>query len=300
MHQAGTTTWYRVANQLFAVNIAWGEDPRLILPSYTPFIVAQPAEAEEPLFVAQVAERPTLDGTTTGKLLADDSNDMGRWKLYSTEDGFCLDLQYVTGHPWHRMTFDNDFKEIKIGIDRNDPYANHSINSLTMMIFAQSATVRKTLLLHSSVTIKDGKGYAFLGKSGTGKSTHSQLWLRHIAGTELLNDDNPAVSIDENGNIVVYGTPWSGKTPCYKNKSAALQAAVMLKQAPHNKYTPIQGIQAYISLLSGCSQLRWNKKYYNAMSDTIEELANKLPMGLLECLPNEEAATTCYNAINNK
>ena len=46
--------------------------------------------------------------------------------------------------------------------------------------------------------------------------------------------------------------------------------------------------------------MRWNKKYYNAMSDTIEEMANKLPMGLLECLPNEEAATTCYNAINNK
>ena len=55
-----------------------------------------------------------------------------------------------------------------------------------------------------------------LGKSGTGKSTHSRLWLKYIPDTKLLNDDNPAVRIMDNNTIMIYGTPWSGKTPCYK------------------------------------------------------------------------------------
>ena len=38
----------------------------------------------------------------------------------------------------------------------------------------------------------------FQGKSGTGKSTHSGLWLKHIPGCELLNDDNPIVHFNRN------------------------------------------------------------------------------------------------------
>ena len=296
MHTNSVTTWYKVAEHLFGVNISWGEDARHILPSYTPFVTT-PTTEEEPLFVANVIEYNNLEKNTTTKLLAENKNDLGRWILYSTEEGFSLDLQYETGHAWHRMTFDTNFKNITIAIERNDFHANNSINSLTMMAFAQASTIRHTLLVHSSVVIKEGKGYAFLGKSGTGKSTHSRLWLQNIADTELLNDDNPAVRIDEKGDIYIYGTPWSGKTPCYKNKKTQLRAAVMLKQAPHNKYTTLQGVQAYMAILTSCSQMKWNKKYYNAMNDTIEILTNKLEIGSLECLPDSMAAITCYNSL---
>ena len=104
--------------------------------------------------------------------------------------------------------------------------------------------------------------------------------------------------IDEKGEIFIYGTPWSGKTPCYKNKVAKLRAAIMLKQAPHNKYTTLQGVQAYMAILSSCSQMKWNRKYYNAMSDTIEKLCNSMEIGFLECLPDNMAAITCHNALN--
>ena len=296
MQTNGVTTWYRVAEHLFGVNIAWGEDARLMLPSYTPFLTT-PAEGEEPMFVVNVIERNTLGEVSITKQLAENINDLGRWILHCTEEGFCLDLQYETGYAWHRMIFDTDFKNITIAIERSDLHANNSINSLTMMAFAQTGTAHSTLLVHSSVVIKEGIGYAFLGKSGTGKSTHSRLWLQNIEGTELLNDDNPAVRIDDDGEIYIYGTPWSGKTHCYKNKKAKLRAAVMLKQAPHNKYSILQGIQAYMSILGSCSQMRWNKKYYNKMNDTIEAIVNKLEIGFLECLPDDMAAITCYNNL---
>ena len=47
----------------------------------------------------------------------------------------------------------------------------------------------------------------FLGKSGTGKSTHARMWLKYIQGTDLVNDDNPVVRVANDGTAVVYGSP---------------------------------------------------------------------------------------------
>lgn len=54
------------------------------------------------------------------------------------------------------------------------------LNNILMMIYAFNTACSDTVLMHASVIKKDGKGYLFQGKSGTGKSTHSGLWLKHI------------------------------------------------------------------------------------------------------------------------
>ncbi len=82
----------------------------------------------------------------------------------------------------------------------------------------------------------------FLGPSGTGKSTHASLWLENVEGTELVNDDNPVVRILDDGSIKVYGSPWSGKTPCYLNVNYPLGGIVNLIQASHNKISRLGGI----------------------------------------------------------
>jgi hypothetical protein len=253
---------------------------------------------EQRLFTLTTVKPETLESVEITQELAEDRNDLGRWKLSRTADGFCVDLQYIEGHPWHRLVTDQQFSQIQAGIRWEDPCAAESLNSFTMMGFAQSAVSQQTAMVHASVTMKEGKGYAFLGTSGTGKSTHSRLWLQHIEGTELLNDDNPAVRILPDGQIKVYGTPWSGKTPCYKNQQAELGAFVQLKQAPYNRFSFLKGIQAYMVLLSSCSSLKWNTAYYNALGKTIEQLANQVPVGFLECLPNEEAARLSHQEIH--
>ena len=92
-----------------------------------------------------------------------------------------------------------------------------ALNNALMLLFAFASARNGVLEMHSSVVISGGKGYLFLGKSGTGKSTHSSLWLKHIPGTELLNDDNPILRLMPDGSARVYGSPWSGKTPCYRS-----------------------------------------------------------------------------------
>lgn len=117
-----------------------------------------------------------------------------------------------------------------------------------MLLYALRTSTLGCLEVHASVIMKEGKAVAFLGKSGTGKSTHSRLWLENIPKTELLNDDNPIIRIHPDGKVLIYGSPWSGKTPCYKKVSVPLAGVVRLSQAPFNKITRLSGIQAYACL----------------------------------------------------
>ena len=166
------------------------------------------------------------------------------------------------------------------------------------VLFGVVLAANEGVAIHSSAIVSDDKCAMFLGESGTGKSTHTRLWRENIEGSRLLNDDSPIVRII-NGTPRIFGSPWSGKTPCYKNQEATLGAFVLLKQAPHNAFSFLKGIQAYMVLLSSCSSLKWNTDYYNALGKTIERLANQVPVGFLECLPDEEAARLCYNEIHS-
>ena len=66
------------------------------------------------------------------------------------------------------------------------------------------------IMLHSSCVVVDDGAYLFTARSGTGKSTHTNLWLEKFGDRAyILNDDKPALRL-ENGTWFAYGTPWSG------------------------------------------------------------------------------------------
>lgn len=75
-----------------------------------------------------------------------------------------------------------------------------------MLIFAFAGSLKETLLIHASLVRQNGYGYAFIAKSGTGKSTQVSMWLRYLKGCDLMNDDNPIIRII-NGEAFIYGSP---------------------------------------------------------------------------------------------
>lgn len=152
------------------------------------------------------------------------------------------------------------------------------VNNSLMLLFAMFTARHKTLLMHASVVTCKGMAYMFLGKSGTGKSTHSRLWLQHVDNASLLNDDNPVIRIMADNRIRVFGSPWSGKTPCYKNESAMLGGIVKLSQAPVNAIKRVKGIQAYISVLPSASGMKWDKALTEGMHNTLTEIAGRVPV----------------------
>lgn len=172
-----------------------------------------------------------------------------------------------------------------------------AVDNALMIQFAMASACMGTALFHSATVSFEGKGYMFLGKSGTGKSTHASLWRKHIDGVELMNDDNPAVRVKPDGTTVVYGTPWSGKTPCYKNVSAPLGGIVLLSQAPYNKITRLNGIGAYAAIVPSISGKRWDSRIADGLHETENTLAGNIPVWYLDCLPDADAARLCKETI---
>ena len=168
---------------------------------------------------------------------------------------------------------------------------------LLMLMYALAAAEKDTFIIHAVVVSYEGKGYLFLGPSGIGKSTHARMWLEHIEGTELVNDDFPVVR-----DGIVYGSPWGGfHTPCYRNVSYPIGGIVSLSQAYCNKIHRISGIETYLTMY--CRDIVSNFGSYIAediaegMHHTKDKLAQSIPMWQLECLPDEEAARLCHDTI---
>ena len=164
------------------------------------------------------------------------------------------------------------------------------------ILYALATAGKDTLVLHAVVVSYGGKGYMFIAPSGTGKSTHARLWLEHIEGAELVNDDFPVVR----GNMV-YGSPWGWRTPCYRNVSYPIGGMVRLSQASFNKIRRLSSIEAYMNLFVSSADKRYfGSRIADKMHQLEERLASTIPMWHLECLPDEAAARLCHDTITNR
>ena len=201
-----------VAELFFRLSAPNTEELKQRLPSYAPFYIRQIPEHASMIFEARIA-----DGLCD---LEPEGEEIGQFDSCGTnhavyrlkEGGYKIIISSPENVQSSAMKTDANFTKCDVSLFGSENNKNFGLGNALMITYAFSAAYHRTLLMHASVTMADGKGYLFLGKSGTGKSTHSGLWLRHIPNTELLNDDNPAVRIDDEGRALVYGTPWSGKT----------------------------------------------------------------------------------------
>ncbi len=190
-----------------------------------------------------------------------------------------------------------DYREGRFIMAGGNP--NLMLNRMLMIMYALATAGSDTLVLHAVVVSCEGNGYIFLGPCGAGKSTHARMWLLNVEGTKLVNDDFPVVR-----DGVVYGSPWGGKTPCYKNVSYPIGGIVRLSQAPYNKIHHMSGIEAYLTLYCRDIASFWGypiaEDIAEGMHQTKDKLAQTIPMWHLECLPDEEAAILCHDTITNQ
>ena len=291
--QATVTYHFSVAGFTFAVELPHECNIDTLLPSFAPFRC--PPTSDEQLFVLTLDDTPFADD---GELWDETTNDLGLTRLYKTAEGYRVALQYTPQGPVHTMIADERFTMARVNLSSHDKYAGQALSSLLRLAFAQAIVWHRAISIHASAVVCDGKGYLFMGKSGTGKSTHSALWQQHIPGCHLLNDDNPTLRI-VGDKVIVYGTPWSGKTHCYRNEQHPVGAIVRLVQAKENSYHPQSGVAAFVAILPGCSAIRRDAAQYDTLCTTLAEISAMVPVGVMECLPNADAAQECYKNTQN-
>jgi hypothetical protein len=165
------------------------------------------------------------------------------------------------------------------------------------LAFARLIVPLGAVPIHASAVVHNGGAALFLGESGTGKSTHTTLWRRHIDGAWLLNDDSPIVRVCDDG-VTAHGSPWSGKTPCYLPASLPLRALVRLRQSPENRIERLAGLRAIAALWPSCPpQLADDPALKNTMLALVGRIVSAVPVYMMDCRPNREAALIAQQAV---
>lgn len=294
--------YYRVAELTFGVALDSDDTLAQQMSAYRPFACKE-EKGVTLLFVLTVktADNSCFDVSQCGVQVLDSQTDGENMQVYRDEAGCYSIVMYANNDRKGRccLKLNKNFDAGQLVASGTETTRLYGLNNALMMLFAFAGARRDVLLFHSSVIRKDGKGYLFLGKSGTGKSTHSQLWLRYIPDTELLNDDNPAVRIMEDGQPYVFGTPWSGKTSCYRNESAVVAGFVRLWQAPENRIERLSKLKAYAALLPTVSCMKWEKNIADGVNETLSVLVTSVPVFGLHNRPEREAALMSYEALTD-
>ena len=154
------------------------------------------------------------------------------------------------------------------------------------------------MLLHAAILEYENKGYAFLGRSGTGKSTHTGLWLKHISGSKIVNGDKPILEY-KGGEFIAYGTPWMGKEGLGYNAGVPLKGLCFLEQAKENsvvKLTPAEAAsRIFLQIL-----FPQDEKNAALTLELTDKLVSEIPCYLLKCDVSEEAVQKSFEALTGK
>ena len=211
--------------------------------------------------------------------------------------------KYLTNGEPKNVTFfvtEENMKEEMIleNYEKEDyPLAEYMLIGST---FHKFLTRNNGFFLHSSAVVVDDEAYLFSAPCGTGKSTHTSLWLKYLAPKNpfILNDDKPAIRIFEDG-IYAYGTPFSGKHDISENKKVKLKAICFLKRGETNSIRKLEPKEAIYLLLDQTFR-NLTTEEVEKLLDSLEIVLKEIPIYELHCNMSEDAVKLSYETMKGE
>lgn len=160
----------------------------------------------------------------------------------------------------------------------------------------QSLINNKIFLFHGALIDYQNKGILFTGKSGSGKSTHTNLWKDvYRDEVRIINGDKPLVAYS-NGRFTGFGTPWNGKENIGLNDSVNIEAIVTIKQDSVNE---IRRLNTSESLNILMNQLLFPQKENGneILIQLIKKIIKIIPIYELRCRISNNAVILAKNKI---
>lgn len=281
--------YFNIAGHILEIS---GERPGLI-PGFFPFVDNLQLSAE-PLISIRMNEK-IIDRQT--KLIYQFTIEKGSCQFFKNTDSYFIRWQQPNGIIWLMEVLPQNGGYIAFtDMDKNTD--SHILSFSIWIALSIAALHSQTVAIHASAVIHNGSSILFLGESGTGKSTQSKLWLQHIADTELLNDDSPFIRLNNESTPIAWGSPWSGKTPCYKNKHTPVSAFIRLRQAPNNSIRRLRTLEAISALQPSLPPIFASEPVLaGLMHGCLSSILRHIPVYILDCLPNQDAADLVYSTL---
>ena len=150
-------------------------------------------------------------------------------------------------------------------------------------------------VFHGAAIEYQNFAYLFTAPSGTGKTTHINLWHKYLGDkVGIINGDKPIIRVED--DITVYGTPWAGKEGYQRNAKAPLKAICILKQSKTNGIVRIEHSDA-INHLMRQVYMPHNAISLSSTLALLGKMIEKTPVYELSCDISKEAFDTSFGEM---
>jgi hypothetical protein len=248
--------------------------------SYAPFLTEKAVSGAGSLTIDVVLETKEFPST---EALTEIFEDCGSWAMFMNGDEHYLVINpSLAGGPESIIRFNPRFEKVIVYCGDMDivevagkkmvrnPIAYPVDQLLVMYMLAN----REGALIHSSGVDFHGRGYMMSGRSGAGKSTISKRF--ESAGHEVLSDDRIVVR-EIDGELRMFGTPWSGEAGIAKNKDLPLKGIFFLHQGAVNHLKKIKPAEAMERLIPVTSVPWYDKSVLPTVLTFCEEMISTCP-----------------------
>ncbi|MBR2523161.1 MAG: hypothetical protein IKE53_01830 [Clostridiales bacterium] len=168
----------------------------------------------------------------------------------------------------------------------------------TLAVYRKIVSVlldKGVLLMHGAVVAVGSSAWLFTAPSGTGKTTHINLWLENIPGSYVVNGDKPLISVSS--TPVVYGTPWAGKEGMNRNVGVPLSGIVFLSRGLENSICEATMSSVLPTFIQQCYRPR-DKKLLEKSLALVSRLGKAVPLYRLSCNMDPSAAHVAYEFLS--
>lgn len=151
--------------------------------------------------------------------------------------------------------------------------------------------------IHSASLYYRGKVWLFAGSSGTGKSTHTNLWNTQF-GTPIVNGDLNLIGIS-GGVPTVYGIPWCGTSGVCQSGTWPLGGIIHLKQDTGNHCHVLTEEQQILFLTHRIISPSWTPGQLKKNLEISEQLNRHIFSARLHCTADAGAAIHMREQIDD-
>lgn len=150
--------------------------------------------------------------------------------------------------------------------------------------------------IHSASILYREKAWLFSAPSGTGKSTHAQLW-QNLFDVLPLNGDLNLLGVRD-GRPVIYGLPWCGTSGIFTTKTQPLGGVVFLRRSDHDCIKKLTQDEYSLMLSQRLISPTWTKEMLLSALTFCEQLEPLITCFELHCTAGQDAAHVCRAAID--
>lgn len=177
-----------------------------------------------------------------------------------------------------------------------DEYLEYPLFCAIRDVFFFKVQQKGMIAVHSSSLVYRDRAYLFSAPSGTGKTTHTNMWIQEL-GVDILDGDLCVLSCEDD-KVFAYGLPWAGSSRKYMNKKVRLGGIVFLERDRKDKVKRLDLLNGALRLTARCFTPTFTIEMVSKNTDVSVKISEHTNLYVLNCTKKKSAFMCIKAAID--